>query len=159
MQFIIIKSIESQNDSNWVSVDLSALKPCWPSGKKSFFSRCSTRVFLTTLSKTLTIWLVKATGLKVLKTPLLPPLWTGQIRTKRRLGGMQPWSREALQSKNRAWKSPFYKSSESRMVYHQPQELNQPSTWNELEFMILNISTRLIYTPTDPTHRKLFEGF
>ena len=86
----------SQWDRSCVSVDLCSLKPCWPSGSMLHFSRWSTRTLLITLSKTLTIWLVKATGLYWAGSALLPPLCTGQMSTRRRSGGISPWFNDSF---------------------------------------------------------------
>ena len=84
----------SQKERSWVRKERPARKPCWPSGRWQCSSRWETRTFLITLSNTLVMWLVSATGLQFLAAERLPPLWRVQTSSSISSGGMDPLSRE-----------------------------------------------------------------
>mgnify|MGYP003318980497 CR=1 FL=1 len=82
--------IESQWDRSCVSVERSALNPCWPADIWLFVSRCFTRSFLITRSNNLIMWEVRATGRKFFGIALLPPLCNGQMAISNKSRGISP---------------------------------------------------------------------
>ena len=97
----------SQWARSWVRVDLMGRDPCCPSGSKLFCSMWETNTPLSTLSKILMRWEVRATGLYCFGSDLEPPLWIGQIITSRVSAGIEPQSSDPLQRWYSGWLSCF----------------------------------------------------